>query len=333
MSSSSSVSSPWRPFLGLLFLIVFAGGLVFMVMRGLAPLRDQEPASGVGRPPTAQQPAPIAEDPNDGKPADPGIPPSGPQDPPIAISPVRSVPEGAVCDELNYICIDAPALNATVNNPVQVRGTAIAFENTVQWRVEDGAKTVLVRGFATTDATDVGRVGAFSFKGFWERLPSTATGTIIMYEDSAKDGKPIHVVTLPVRFAPTKLASRKIFLVPPTDEQGTDCSNVVAVERAVPNTALPVEATLLALLREPIALGESTVPTSVIPEGVRLVSLSVANGTAEVVLSNELESYGGGSCRVGAIRAQIERTLMQFSSIRRVEISVPGKTAEETLQP
>lgn len=305
-----------------------------MVMRGLAPLRDQYASPGVIRPPTTQPPTPnVEEDPNDGKPADPGTPPSGPQDPPIAVSPVRSAPEGSVCDDLHYICIDAPALNATVSNPVQVRGTAIAFENTVQWRIEDGAKNILVRGFTTTDASDVGRAGAFSFRGFWERLPVTTTGTVVMYEDSAKDGKPIHVVTLPVRFTTTKLVSRKLFLVPPTAEQGTDCSNVVAVERAIPNTTLPVEATLLALLREPLALGESTAPTSVIPEGVRLISLSVANGTAEVVLSNELESYGGGSCRVGAIRAQIEQTLRQFSSIRRVEIRVPGKTVEETLQP
>jgi hypothetical protein len=329
----SSSSSPWRPFLGLFVLLALAALLLLAVMRGLAPLRDPDSSPGVPRPPTTQQPSPSEEDPNDGKPADPGVPPTGPQDPPIAISPVRAVPEGSVCDDLHYICVDMPKTGGVVSSPTQFSGTAIAFENTVQWRVEDGAKNVLARGFATADAPDVGRVGTFSVRAFWDTLPVTATGTLVVYEDSAKDGKPIHVLTLPIRFAPTALMTRKVFLVPPTADQGTDCTQLVAVNRSMPSSLLPVEATLRALLREPLALGESTVPHSVIPEGTRLISVVVSGGTAKVVLSNELENYGGGSCRVGAIRAQIERTLMQFSSVRRVEIFVPGKTAEETLQP
>jgi spore germination protein GerM len=72
---------------------------------------------------------------------------------------------------------------------------------------------------------------------------------------------------------------------------------------------------------------------SAIPERTELVSLSVSGGLAKVVFSPELENYGGGSCNVGAIRAQIEQTLKQFSSVDRVEISVVGKSAAETLQP
>ncbi len=330
----SSSPHTWRQPAGLAVLVILAAILLFLAMRALAPLRDTlSPGNGTNPPITTSTP-PVVYDPDDGKPADPSdLPPPGPQDPPIAVSPVRPLPEGSVCDDLHYICVSTPKVEARLTNPTQLTGTAIAFENTVQWRVEDASKNLLARGFVTTDASDVGRAGDFTVNAFWERLPASTTGTVTLYEDSAKDGQPVHVLTIPVRFAPTTLMTRKIYLAPPTAEAGTDCTQVVALDRSIPSTLLPVEATLRALLREPLALGESSVPYSTIPEGTRLISVVVSGGTAKVVLSNELETYGGGSCRVGAIRAQIERTLMQFSSVRRVEISVPGKTAEETLQP
>jgi spore germination protein GerM len=110
----------------------------------------------------------------------------------------------------------------------------------------------------------------------------------------------------------------------------TDCSEVVPVELDVTRSALPVETALRALL----AIGPtmSSRRSAISPE-TKLVSLKVSGGTATVVFSRELESYGGGSCNVGAIRAQIEETLKQFSSVDRAVISVEGKTPEESLQP
>ncbi|MFP3868831.1 MAG: GerMN domain-containing protein [Desulfobacteraceae bacterium] len=45
-----------------------------------------------------------------------------------------------------------------------------------------------------------------------------------------------------------------------------------------------------------------------------------------------LEYRVAGSCRVQAIRAQIEHTLRQFPTVTEVVISINGKT-EEILEP
>jgi spore germination protein GerM len=57
---------------------------------------------------------------------------------------------------------------------------------------------------------------------------------------------------------------------------------------------------------------------------VKLLSLTIINGTATANFSQELRAYGGGSARVGQIRAQVERTLKQFPTVQRVIIQIEG---------
>lgn len=65
---------------------------------------------------------------------------------------------------------------------------------------------------------------------------------------------------------------------------------------------------------------------------VRLRSLVIRDGVATADFSRELRAYGGGSARVGAIRQQITRTLLQFPSVREVRIAIEGQT-EGVLEP
>lgn len=183
------------------------------------------------------------------------------------------------------------------------------------------------------NAPDVGQPGDFEIRDFILTVPETPTGTLEVLEYSAKDGSPTHVVSIPVRL-PQQSMNVKFYLGPET--VGEDCGEVLPVTETVVRTNLPVEATLRKLLSEKSGTIDQETRSGYvtnIPEGTRLVSLNVSGGTATVILSPELESYGGGSCRVTAIRAQIKQTLKQFSSVRNVVISVEGKTAEETLQP
>ena len=71
-----------------------------------------------------------------------------------------------------------------------------------------------------------------------------------------------------------------------------------------------------------------------INDGVLLQSLMIGmeSGTAWADFNEQLEYQVGGSCRVSAIRAQIEQTLKQFSTIKNVVISIDGRT-EDILQP
>lgn len=117
---------------------------------------------------------------------------------------------------------------------------------------------------------------------------------------------------------------------------GTNCSEVTQTTETIAPTNLPVEATLRKLLaKDPAVIDQQAQPGygTYIPKGTRLISLKVSGGTATAVFSSELENYGGGSCNVEAIRAEIEQTLKQFSSVHQVVISVEGKTPEESLQP
>jgi spore germination protein GerM len=69
-----------------------------------------------------------------------------------------------------------------------------------------------------------------------------------------------------------------------------------------------------------------------INEGTALRSLLIDDGTAYADFNNQLGFEVGGSCRVGAIRAQINETLKQFDDVDDVVISIEGKT-EEILEP
>lgn len=241
---------------------------------------------------------------------------------PEPTTPVRARPEGMSCDDRNFICVDPEFAETTLPSPFIVQGTGIAFENTINWRLLDGNGTVLESGHVMADAPDVGQPGEFEIRAFILFPPKTATGTFEVFEYSAKDGLPIHVVKIPVRLPQETMTVRGYFTVRPFD----DCSKVQASESDVVRSSLPVETSLRALLASKSEL-------SMIPADTRLISLKVAGGTATAVFSPELGNYGGGSCNVGAIRAQIETTLKQFSSVRDVVIIQEGKTAEETLQP
>ena len=65
---------------------------------------------------------------------------------------------------------------------------------------------------------------------------------------------------------------------------------------------------------------------------VRLLKLTITDGVALANFSRELQAYGGGATRALAIRQQIERTLLQFPSVKQVVIAVEGVT-EGVLQP
>jgi len=65
---------------------------------------------------------------------------------------------------------------------------------------------------------------------------------------------------------------------------------------------------------------------------VKLLGLTIEDGTATVNFSQEINAYGGGSARVNAIRQQVTRTLTQFDTVDEVVIAVAGET-EAVLQP
>ncbi|HOU13263.1 MAG TPA: Gmad2 immunoglobulin-like domain-containing protein [Anaerolineae bacterium] len=81
-------------------------------------------------------------------------------------------------------------------------------------------------------------------------------------------------------------------------------------------TALPLPAEVLTAANRGADWGER----------VRLKDLTIVNGVAKADFSKELLANAGGAARMSLIRQQIEQTLLQFSTVTQVIISVEGQT-------
>ena len=110
------------------------------------------------------------------------------------------------------------------------------------------------------------------------------------------------------------------------------CVNLYPIEREIVKVEGIARATIEELLKGLSAEEKETGYFTSINEGVKINSLAIVDGTARIDFDETLEKLVGGSCRVGAIRQQITQTLMQFPSIKKVIISIDGRT-EDILQP
>ncbi|MBI2003725.1 MAG: GerMN domain-containing protein [Parcubacteria group bacterium] len=111
-----------------------------------------------------------------------------------------------------------------------------------------------------------------------------------------------------------------------------DCSKVFPVTRNVPKTQAVARAALEELLKGPTKAEEKEGYLTSINNGVKIQGLRIDNGIAYADFDRQLEYRVGGSCRVQAIASQIRQTILQFSTVRDVIISIDGRTAD-ILQP
>ncbi len=232
------------------------------------------------------------------------------------------------------IKVYSPVPGDSVANPVIIVGEARVFENTFNYRVKDLTGAVLGQGFSNALAPDIGQFGPFSVM-IPIAEPATSYGTIEVLNFSAKDGSEQDVVSIPVVFDAGLVSTVQAYFSNTQADPGTpDCAKVFAVYRNVPKTTAPARAALEELLKGPTAAEQRVGYITSIQNGsgVAINSLIIKNNVAKVDFSSELEQSAGGSCRVSAVRSQIEHTLKQFSTVTSVVISVNGET-ETILQP
>ncbi len=133
------------------------------------------------------------------------------------------------------------------------------------------------------------------------------------------------IVTTPEREEKTTVA---VFF----NREGVDeCDKVFPTRREIEAAPQIGTAALEELLNGPTQKEQEDGYLTNIPEGVRLSSLTIEDGIATADFSEEMDQVAG-SCRVQAIREQITMTLMQFSTVEDVIITVEGRQ-EEVLQP
>lgn len=112
-----------------------------------------------------------------------------------------------------------------------------------------------------------------------------------------------------------------------------DCSLVEPVTRTVPQTNDIARAAVLALLGGPTPQELQDGYLTSINDGTELRELEMTGSTLEATFSSRLQEGIAGSCRVTAIRSQIEQTLKQFATVSQAVIHVEGVPDAEILQP
>jgi hypothetical protein len=133
---------------------------------------------------------------------------------------------------------------------------------------------------------------------------------------------------------PVKSPIEKVKVLLYFGKEGNDdsCVRLFPIEREIIKTEGIARATIEALLTGLTVEEKNKGYFTSINEGVKVNKLTIINGTAKIDFDKTMEEGVSGSCRVSAIKQQIVQTLMQFSSINTVIISINGRT-EDILQP
>jgi len=109
------------------------------------------------------------------------------------------------------------------------------------------------------------------------------------------------------------------------------CNETVSVLRTIPKTEKIATAALNELLKGPTPEEKTQGYASGIPDGSRVNSLTIVNGEARADFNDMIES-GSTSCGSLIRVTQIRETLLQFSAIKTVKLSINGRT-EDIFQP
>jgi germination protein M len=98
------------------------------------------------------------------------------------------------------IFVESPVVGETVTSPLRIRGTANTFEATFQVELRAGGHRVIKGPVTATSGS--GTRGTFDVSLPF-KVQRAMAGVLIAYELSAANGRPVHIVRIPVRLAPS----------------------------------------------------------------------------------------------------------------------------------
>lgn len=246
---------------------------------------------------------------------------------------------GNELEQSDKIRLSTPRPGETITSPLELVGEARGpwyFEASFPARLLDanGLELAVVPIQATADWMTSEFV---PFAGTMEFVsPATATGTLVLQKDNPS-GLPEHddELRVPIVFgAPTPDSSKQTIVQVffGNSDMGAECEAVVPVDRDVAAVPAIGRVALLELLAGPTAQERAQDYSTALNTGVQINSLTITDGVARVDFDAAFNAGVAGSCRVQAIRAQVEATLQQFPSVDSVIISVDGQT-EGILEP
>jgi len=234
------------------------------------------------------------------------------------------------------IAVFLPQAGQMVKSPAtiegEVRGTWF-FEAVLPIEIRNNAGQKIAVGYV--QATDDWMTENFiPFRGEIEFDISATTSANLIFRKANPSDLPENdqEFKVPVILAPSREISVKIYFNNSEMDPEFSCNKVFAVNRRIVRTAGVAQAALKELFAGPTEAEKAEGYFTSINEGVEVQKIVIENGMAKVEFNEALEAGVGGSCRVSAIRAQIEETLKQFLTIDSVVISINGRT-EDILQP
>jgi len=246
---------------------------------------------------------------------------------------------GNELEKSDLIVIETPRPGQTISNPVVIKGKARGnwyFEASFPARLIDANGQSL----GTMPIQANGEWMTTEFVPFTATMdfisPSTKTGTLILKKDNPS-GLPENddELRIPVtfnNFDPNAGEKTSVNVFFGNSVRGAECEKVLSVVREVPKVATIGRSSLEELLKGPTSAEQSQGFSTALNAEAKVNSLTITNSIARVDFDSNLDKSVAGSCRVLAIRAQIEETLKQFPTVQDVIISINGKT-ENILEP
>ncbi|MFH1509625.1 MAG: GerMN domain-containing protein [Candidatus Nealsonbacteria bacterium] len=244
---------------------------------------------------------------------------------------------GGVLDKMNLIKVDSLFPNEVINSPLEVSGEARGFwffEGDFPIKILDSEGELLGVTIAQAQ-TDWMTEEFVQFKAILIfDDPETKNGNVLFIKDNPSDiAEQNDELRIPVKFGTIEeKISIKVYFNNNELDPDISCNKVFSVNREIVKVPGIAKATLGELLKGTTQTEKDNNYFTNINSGVEINSLSIVDGIAKVDFNGQLDYQVGGSCRVGAIRAQITETLKQFTTVNEVIISINGRI-EDILQP
>ena len=234
------------------------------------------------------------------------------------------------------VVITSPQPHQAISTPLTVTGKAQGhwfFEANAILRLLDAQQREIASG--TVQALGDWMTNDFvDFEGQIRFLPPASDTGILVFQNDNPSGLPENQkeFRVPVRFDAIHTMKVRAYFSNHQLDPESSCDKVFPVERGIPTSDAPARAALAELLAGPTPTEQTAGYFTSINSGVTIQSLTIQDGVAVVDFDERLGFQVGGSCRVSAIRAQITETLMQFSTVKNVVVSINNRT-EDILQP
>ncbi len=229
------------------------------------------------------------------------------------------------------IKINTLKINSVISSPLVITGEAKGwyFEASFPVTLLDGNGKIIAQGPAQAQSDWM----TSEFVPFKITLtfptPQTATGTLLFQNDNPS-GLPEHSeeFRLPITFASSNASTTQVSLYYPNSNKavqlGDPCNagSVIHLTSTVARSLSPIKDTLNLLIAGNITTQEKAQGfTTEFPNTqFKLLGATLKNGVLALEFTEVPGFTSGGSCRVGILKAQIEKTALQFPGVTSVVI-------------